>query len=208
MVVFAILPFLQLSDPAPSVYRHRDFSRSLVCIRVDPTRGSQLRPGQIRPVSPRGDDGNRSTLVCSQKVLREGLRAPVDEAVLSSLEDRAQHMALRVSSLDPQLRERAWLVETFYDHPQVTDKITFATQNALMAQGLSVSDRAPSLGPGDVEVLTRLSPEEAYPAACERFHATGSLGDADALLAVVRLDRRSTELHAGLCVDGQWRWLP
>jgi len=208
MVVFAFLPFLNLADPAPSLTRSRARARDLVCVRVDSTRGSIDRPGRIRPTAPRGDDGTRTTLVCSQRVLRRGLRDPGDEAILAHLEERASDVALRVSSLDPALRGRTWLVEAFTGDARVADKLSFATQNALMAQGLAVSDRVPAVGPGDVEVLTRLPPRQAYPAACERYAATGSLREGDALVAVVRLDRRATSLEAGLCVDGAWRWLP
>jgi len=208
VLTFAFIPFLQLNDPAPNIVRSRDRARNLVCVRVEPLQGAVEYPGRIQPPRPRGDDADRSTLVCRERLLRRGLRAPRDEAVLNTLEDRAQDVALRVSSLDPALRDRTWLVETFYDHPEVLDKISFATQNALMAQGLSVSDRHPKVAPGDVEVLTRLDPMEAYPAACARYQATGSVSGTDALLALVALDRRATELQAGLCVDGRWTWLP
>ena len=76
-----------------------------------------------------------------------------------------------------------------------------------MAQGASVSDRVPTLAAGDIDVITRMSAEDAYPAACQRYYSLGSLKEDDVLLAVVRLDSRETALHAGLCDRGQWRWL-
>jgi hypothetical protein len=70
-----------------------------------------------------------------------------------------------------------------------------------------VSDRVPLLSAEDVNVLTRMHPDAAYPAACQRYAATGALGPGEALLAIVRRDPRETVLHAGLCVDGGWAWL-
>ena len=82
-----------------------------------------------------------------------------------------------------------------------------AVKNALMGAGVAVSDRTPLLAAGDVDVLTRLPPLEAYPAACARYAAGGSLRPTDVLLGVMQLDPRETTVHAGACVDGSWLWL-
>ena len=99
------------------------------------------------------------------------------------------------------------MVEVFYPSPQVSDKLAFATKNALGAEGLQVSDRTPVLSGDDVNVILRLPPSEAYPVACRRYQQTGGVGEQDVLLALVTRDLRETNLHTGLCVDGQWTWL-
>ncbi len=52
-----------------------------------------------------------------------------------------------------------------------------------------------------------MKPDEAYPLACRRYFAEGSLGPNDALLGILTRDRRETILHAGLCDRGTWSWL-
>ena len=107
----------------------------------------------------------------------------------------------------PDLDARTWLVEAHYPSASVASKISFATKNALVELGLSVSDRMATLAAGDVDVIVRMSPEDAYPAACRRYFASGSLGADDALLSVILRDTQATILHAGLCEQGQWTWL-
>ena len=114
---------------------------------------------------------------------------------------------LRNSLPTAQAADRVWLVEANVPTAPLGTKIAFATKAALMRQGLAVSDRTVTLGAGDVDVLTRLPPLAAYPAACRRYADGGSLRPGDALLFVMVLDPRETMLHAGLCIDGGWTWL-
>jgi len=194
-------------DPAPGLFRTKARSRHFECERMTAERGTQLRPGQVREARPRGDFVGRSVVVCTERLLRRGLRVERDEAILSALSQRADDVASAASALRPDLRRRTWLVDTHYGDSEVAAKISFATKNALMSQGLPVSDRVPMLGAGDVAVLTRMEPAQAYVAACQRYYAAGSMGDDEALLAVVSRDPRETVLHAGLCTRGQWTWL-
>ena len=103
--------------------------------------------------------------------------------------------------------ERTWLVEVYYPRVAVGQKIGFAVKNALLDRNRIVTDRAPTLAAGDIEVIGRLPHEKAWPLACMRYRAVGALGENDALLAVVLRDHRETMLHAGTCIDGVWRWL-
>jgi hypothetical protein len=169
--------------------------------------GSEQYPGQIIAPRPRGEFVDRTALVCTERILRPGLRNARDEAVLRDLDAQARELAVAATSTREDLADHTWVVETFYPGAQVAWKIAFAAKNALMAQGASVSDRVPMLAAGDIAVLTRMSPAEAYPAACKRYHELGSLGEGDALLAVVSRHPRETTLHAGLCVAGGWTWL-
>ncbi len=207
LIALALAPFVFRPDPAPGFFRSRDDSRNMDCELIDAAQGAQRYPGVIQPVKPRGDYAERSVMVCKERVMRPGLRDGPDEAILASLQSQVTALAAAARALRPELEARRWLVEAHHTDAQVASKISFATKNALVLQGLQVSDRTPVLGVGDVDVITRMAPLEAYAAACQRYAATGSLGEGDALLAVMLLDPRETSLHAGLCADGRWEWL-
>lgn len=206
MVVIALIPFFG-PDPAPSTVRSRTRADRLECERVTTEQGTRSRPGLVRPTNPRGDFVERSVVICTDLAMRPGLRSARDEAILSDLDVRASELATAAVALWPELDAKTWLVETFYPNAQVATKIAFAAKNALMEQGVQVSDRLVTLAVGDIAVLTRMSPSDAYPAACERYHALGSLRPDDVLLALVYRDPRETQLHGGLCVAGRWTWL-
>ncbi|MFT7519946.1 MAG: hypothetical protein ACI9MC_002090 [Kiritimatiellia bacterium] len=206
MALLLAVPFWG-ADPAPSATRSKAQSRQLECTWMSAEAARRERPGQIRDGRPRGDYVERSVVVCAERQMRQGLRSARDEVILSSLESLTKEMATAAASLRPDLADRRWLVEVFYPNAQVAPKIGFATKNSMMSQGLSVSDRTPVLAAGDIDVLLRMPPEQAYPAACSRYTATGSVGDEHALLAIVHRDPLETILHAGICADGRWAWL-
>ncbi|MEZ4316658.1 MAG: hypothetical protein R3F61_04120 [Myxococcota bacterium] len=206
LVVWAGLPFL--NDPSPGVLRSKRAARNLDCERYSAQTGSERYPGAIRPARARGDYVERDAVMCAERLMRPGLREARDEAILTELEPLSRDIVTKAVSLRTDLADRTWLVETYYPSGEVSSKISFATKNALMGQGLAVSDRVPVLGVGDVGVITRMDPDEAYPTACLRYAATGTLREGDALLAVVSRDARETILHGGLCVDGRWTWIP
>ena len=194
-------------DPAPGLIHSKSASRRLECERLDVETAHQKHPGQVVAPGPRGDTIERSALLCAERIARPGLRSDQDEAILYSLGEHSSELAQLAAGLHPELAESTWLVEAFYPNVQVAAKLSFATKNALVEQGLEVSDRTPLLGPDDIDVITRMPPFQAYPAACARYVANGSLGPDDALLGVVLLDPRETLLHAGVCRDGSWTWL-
>ena len=208
LICLAILPFVLHPDPAPGLTRSKARSRSLECERMTAEAGDALRPGQVKTSAPRGDYVERSAVICAERLTRPGLRDPLDEAILSSLDGLTGDIAASAAEQRPDLAARTWLVEAYYPSAVVSAKLAFATKNALVAQGLQVSDRTPILSADDVAVLTRLPPAQAYEGACRRYAETGGLGAEHALLAVVHRDPRETILHGGLCVDGQWTWLP
>ena len=201
-----IVPFWG-PDPSPSLTRSKEAARRYECEWVSPETAKRQFPGRVREAKPRGEFVERTIVVCTQPVLGPGVRHPRDAAILRHLEATTAELASAAASLRPDLADRTWLVEVFYPNAQVSPKIGFATKAALMDDGLQVSDRAPVLGASDVEVLTRMPPSVAYPAACTRYTDTGSLDSGHALLAVLVRDPRETILHAGVCADGQWMWL-
>ncbi len=207
VIAIAVLPAILHRDPAPGLTTTRARSRSLECEWHSTAVGSQRYPGEIAPERPRGEYVNRDALVCTERLMRPGLRADRDEAVLSSLDALVTDLTGAAGDLHPELAAQTWLVEAYYPSTQVSAKLSFAAKNALVARGLRVSDRTPILSAGDVDVLTRLGPEAAYPGACRRYTDNGSLHPGDTLLAVVSRDPLETTLHAGLCTDGVWTWL-
>lgn len=207
LLCLLILPFVLHTDPSASAFRSKARARTYECAAMSALEGDAQRPGQVVLSPPRGDFVERDAVICTQRLMRPGLRAPRDEAILDGLDALTAELATNATGRRPDLAERTWLVEAFYPSAQVAAKLAFATKNALMHQGLSVSDRTPILNAADVDVLTHLDPEVAYPAACRRYDQIGGLDADDALLAVVALDPRETILHAGLCVDGQWTWV-
>lgn len=205
--VLALPLGLAPNDPAPGLFRTKAWSRNLDCERVSASEGNQRYPGVIDVSGPRGDYVQRSAVICRERVIRAGLRSPLDEAMLTRMDAEAGRVAQAVGDNLDRAAGRTWLVETYFENPVVAEKISFATKNALVGEGLRVSDRTPVLGASDLARLTRMAPRAAYPAACTLFAANGSLGPDDALLAVVHLDPRETQLHAGVCAAGAWRWL-
>ncbi len=196
-----------LLDPAASVWRSRATAERLVCEHLDPNVASRRFPGEIRPEPPRGSYVDRSVLHCRTRLIPPHVRRPEDAAVLERLTEHAKRAASFAAGARPALRERTWMVEAFHTNPQVVSKLIFATQTALLERGLTVTDRRPTLAIGEITILGRLDPIDAYPAACARYAAAGSVGPDHALLALVRLDRRETEMHVGICADSRWEWL-
>lgn len=194
-------------DPAPGMLHSKESSRNLECEPLATETAAARHPGRVVTPGPRGDYVERNAVVCVERLTRVGQRDPRDEAILSSLQALGAEMATAALDRRPDLKGRTWLVESFYPSATVSAKISFAAKNALSSKGLLVSDRVPTLAARDIEVLTRLSPESAYPAACQRYARAGTLDSEHVLLAVVSRDPRETRLHAGLCADGQWTWL-
>ena len=136
--------------------------------------------------------------------MRIGERPARDEAILETLRkstgDIVQAATAQAGS------EKIWHVDAFYPQVDVATKIAVATRTELAERGKKVSDRVPVLTAGDIAVLSRMEPPKAYPVACARYFAEGVLGENDAFLAVMIVDPQETQLHAGLCIDGTWKW--
>ncbi len=196
-----------VDDPAPGVTRTKDESRNLECQRLREETARELYPGEIAEPSPRGDYIHTEVVVCEERLMAKGERRDREEAVLAELRGTSSEIAAAAATAAPELGGKTWLVEAYYPDPQVASKIAFASKTALMSRGRKVSDRVPILGSGDIMVLGSMPPRQAYPLACRRYLEEGALGPDDVLLATILLDGRETILHAGLCTNGEWRWL-
>ncbi|MFN3197555.1 MAG: hypothetical protein ACE366_03890 [Bradymonadia bacterium] len=181
--------------------------QALDCTPMPIEAARQALPGRIPPPSARGDYIDRRAVICRERLMPRGVRVPRDDALLLELRSTAKDMAGLVAGLSEDERGRLWMVEAFHPDPRMSHKISFAVKNALLDQGVKVSDRTPTLAAGDIAVIGGVEAARAYPLACTRYAAAGSLGSNHGLLAVVLRDARETTLHGGVCLDGRWRWL-
>mgnify|MGYP000232596797 FL=1 len=200
------LAFLFPSGPVPGLTRSVHWIRQHDCERLSKQEAYRRYPGRVPPPKAE-EDGQVGVVVCSERVVRDGLRSPRDEAVLRKLDTLAEELVQASEPYHLGLDDRTWVVDVFYPDPSVSAKLSFATKDGLLKAGVRVSDRVPLLSAEDINVLTRMHPDAAYPAACQRYADTGALGADEVLLAVVQRDPRETVLHAGICVDGGWAWL-
>jgi hypothetical protein len=197
---------LRGEDPASGQFLGRQEARSLDCRHVTQAEAHALAPTRVpEPPARGGPLSETDALVCTRRFLREGARPARDEAVLSGLRGTVGEIAQVAGALGGE--GTTWHVDAFYPEPRVAAKVAGAARTQLAEAGRRVSERVPLLAAGDLSVLADLPPERAYPLACARFFAEGSLSPGQAFLGLVLLDPRETQLHAGVCLDGAWRWL-
>lgn len=192
-------------DPAFGIWWSKEEVRNLECTRMSQTLAHELHPGQVPEVPPRGASVNTDVLTCTRRITRQGERSARDELILSSLSQMVGGLTQVASALHPG--EVTWRVDAFYPEPTVAAKISIAARTALAERGRKVSDRVPVLAAGDLAVLGRMPAVKAYPLACARYFAQRVLAEQEVFLGLMIVDPREAQLHAGLCVRGEWRWL-
>lgn len=191
----------------PLVFKTKAERRNLDCYRLPEADAAARFPGQVPP--PPGKEiagATNDVLVCSKRYLETGERQARDEAILTSLSQQVTELTESAGALAPP--GARWHVDAFYPSLPVAQKIAVAARTTLAERGLEVSDRVPLLAAGDVSVLAALHPTEAYPLGCARAFATEVLSGDDVFLGLMIVDPKETILHGGLCVRGEWRWLP
>jgi hypothetical protein len=205
-LLILLLPLRVLAgDPIPGPFQSKADARNLECTRLSRAEAHERFPGEVADLPARRTAELTDALVCTPRIMREGERPERDEAILSSLRQRVDELVQAASALNPG--GITWYVDAFYPQPAVAAKISVAARTALVERGRRVSDRVPVLAAGDIVVLGRMPPARAYPLACARYFAQRALGEGDAFLGLMIVDARETQLHAGLCSRGQWRWL-
>jgi hypothetical protein len=192
-------------DPAPGIWHDKSEARNLDCSHVSRQRAHELHPGEIPATPARLANQESDALLCTRRIMRNGERPERDEVILSSLRQSVGALVEVASALAPG--GLTWHVDAFYPQPEVGAKISVAARTELAEQGRRVSDKVPLLAAGDLAVLGRMAPKDAYPLACKRYFAQHALGENDAFLGIMLIDSRETQLHAGLCLNGAWRWL-
>ncbi|MBK7861833.1 MAG: hypothetical protein IPJ65_25095 [Archangiaceae bacterium] len=192
-------------DPSAGFVQTKAEARNYDCQRLSQAEAHERYPGVVPEVPPRGTYGSTDALICSRRVLDWGDREGRDEAILNSLGEQVSELTRLATSTAPE--HTTWYVDSFYPQPQVAQKIAIAARVGLVERGQKVSDRVPLLGGGDIAVLARLPPGQAYDLACRRYFAESVLARGEAFLALMIVDARESQLHAGVCLDGAWRWL-
>jgi hypothetical protein len=209
LIVMLLLPLPLLvqaaADPAPGIWQSKREARNLECVRMSLQQANDLHPGQFPEAPARRTASLHEALVCGRRIMAHGERPARDEHILSSLS--VQVGELGEAAVAAEGAHLTWHVDTFYPEPRVAQKVTVAARTHLAQTGRKVSDRVPLLAAGDLVVLSRLPPQDAYPLACARYFAAGALKEGEAFLGLMIVHPRETQLHAGTCVDGQWRWL-
>jgi hypothetical protein len=199
-----------LRDPANASWFSQQRVRQLECERLSQAEAHARHPGTVPPPNARsGALMQVDALACRHLLVAEGARSPRDEAILQRLEqDVGELVGLAAAVSEPDTR---WIVDAHYPSPPMVRKIAGSARVALAERGRQVSDAPPRLSAGDVEVLRTLPMREAIPFACRRLHASGALQSAPdddvALLSIALLHPGESQLHAGTCRRGEFRWL-
>ena len=203
-IAAALLPACAY-DPSPGITQSKAAARNLECVRLSQAQAHQLYPGTVPEVPPRGTYANTDALTCTTRIMNGGERPARDEAILTSLRVMVGEITQLASALAPD--QATWHVDAFYPRAEVAQKISVAARTNLAERGYRVSDRVPVLAAGDIAVLSRLPADRAYPLACARYFKQNALTGSDAFLGLMIIDERETDLHAGLCLQGKWKWL-
>jgi len=191
------------ADPLPGLFHSKAESRALECVWLPQAEAHAREPARVPDVPPRSLALPSDVLVCKRSYLDAGERPARDEAILSNLRGEVGEIVQAAASEPSNL----WHVDAYYPDARVAQKIAVAARTELAERGWKVSDRVPTLAAGDLSVLGHLGPGEQYPLACARAFAEGALVPPEAFLGVMIVDAREAQLHAGVCRDGQWRWI-
>jgi hypothetical protein len=194
-----------LHDPSPGLFRTKDESRNLECVRLSHSQAHELYPGVVPAEPPRGAYWVTDALVCGSRIVKLGERAARDEAVLTTLRQSVGDLTRQATANAPA--DTLWHVDAFYPSPEVSQKIAVAARVDLAERGFNVSDRVPVLSAGDISVLSTTGGDKAFALACRRYFAEAVLHSGEGFLGFAMLDRHETSLHAGYCLDGKWRWI-
>lgn len=207
MLLWTVPPLAdRISDPSPGLLSSRDELRNLDCQRVPQAAAHQRFPGVVpEPAARTTTMMQIDALICERRFVRYGVRGARDEAILTSLRQSVGEITELAQATSAP--DTTWHVDAFYPEPKVAAKIAVAAKTDLAERGLSVSDRVPLLAAGDLAVMRGMPTAQLYPLACKRFFDQRSLGEKDAFLGIVLVDARETQLHAGVCQGGQWRWV-
>lgn len=193
-------------DPVNEAWLGRQKARQFECERISQAEAHQRYPGDVPNTSATGSTMMHiDALVCERHIVKDGVRSPRDEVILRNLSGEVTELsALAAASLKEGTR---WKVDAYYPNPVITRKVANASRMAFAERGISVSDAPPRFTAGDVAAFRKMKMRDAIAASCERLHDTGQLDDDEAFLALALLHARESQLHAGTCYKGKFRWI-
>ncbi len=208
LVVMSLVILLDRGqDPSAGVFRNKQEARNLECTRLSQAEAHARYPVRV-PEPPSKAIGNViDAMACERLYMREHERPPRDELVLTTLRRETDAIVAAALAGIPSGENVVWHVDAFYPEQNVAAKVAVAAKTQMAERGLTVSDRVPLLAAGDIAVLGRLPPQDAYRMACARYAAQGVLADDHVFLNLMIVDARESQLHAGFCRRGEWTWL-
>lgn len=194
------------ADPIHVAWKGMDEARELECERLPQKEAHRRYPAEVPPTAMRSQTLMQiDALVCHRRIVRLGEREARDEAILTHLSEEVDQISAQ--AIAAAAKDTDFYVDAYYPDIAVAMKIANATRHALADSSRRVSSQAPLPAAGDVDVLLGLPLQQALPVACARLQAEGTLKPNEAFLAVAVLRPQETQLHAGLCQQGLWRWL-
>lgn len=196
-----------MQDPIHRMWWGRDQGRNMNCEWLSHTEANRRHPYEISPPEPRiTATEERKALVCKPRaLLREGVRNPRDERILSELSAHIDATVTQALAQHPD--STRWYVEVHHPHLQMAQKINIAAQTRLAQSHPQVRSQSPLPAPGDVQVLSAWPLQDALPRYCERKWHEKSLLQDDTVLTLALLHPQETVLHAGTCHAGRWLWI-
>jgi hypothetical protein len=194
-----------IHDPSAGIFRSKEEMRNLECKRMSHAQGHQLYPGVVPDLPPRGAYWTTDAIVCGARIVKLNERPAQDEAVLTTLSQSVGELTRLATGAAPP--DTLWHVEAFYPQMSVAQKIAIAARVDLAEHGFRVSDRVPVVAAGDVAVLKRVTGDKFFHVLCRRYFAENGLHEGDGFLGITPLFAIETQLHAGVCLSGKWRWL-
>jgi len=193
-------------DPSAGFTQTKAQARNYDCHRMSQEEAHERYPGLVpEPPARGGNFGVKDALLCRRRLIEWGERGARDEVILTELGASVGDIVRLAGASAPE--QTTWYVDAFYPSPLVAQKISIAARVSLAERGQKVSDRVPVLAAGDIAVLARMPPWKSYGVACRRYFSEKVLTAGEAFLGIMILDEREEQLHAGVCVDGEWRWL-
>lgn len=209
-LIFALWFVFSLSDhrtdPVQQAWLGRSHLRELECERLPQAEAHRRYPDVVPQTDMRSQVLMQlDALVCERRLVPAGVRAPRDEVILTNLTDEIGSIANL--ALGATTETTTLLVDAWYPQPEVQGRIRSSLLQRLGGSDRVVSARLPSLAATDIEVMNALPLQDALPLACRQLHRGGGLADGEALVGVAALREDETQLHAGVCVQGTWRWL-
>jgi len=208
LITTSVILFLtdHQGDPSFDFWKGRQEIRDLECERMSQAQAHELHPGKVPPPAPRMETFMKvDALVCTPRIVPAGEQPPRDEVILTTLGERVGQLTRAATASVSNVSR--WYADAYYPNITISSRIALAARTDLAENGAPVSNAVPLLAAGDLLVLRSLPVSRAFPLACIRAFEEGALAADEALLSIVLVDERSTELHGGVCHQGRWRWL-
>ena len=205
-VLFGPSAIEAFNDPGLGIIREPKETRRHECTPLDLNTARKIRPEAFGKNYPRGDFLNREAFLCQEQIVEPGLRSPQTEQLITHLSSLTTTLAAKIQAAHPNVQR--WMVEVHSDEPVVGHKVDFATKVALSELGLQVSDHVPNLRPTDLGVIGRLSHSQAHDVSCRRLIDDFQIDRGDALIRILVVDPRQTNLIYGVCTQAGWSCVP